>query len=288
MSSPTSISQPVSGRFRHVVGELDRAVANSTPGAPSEISEVPPHKRDLVAKLIEENQDVWKELINNKFCRAMKESTRGDHHVLRGFEWYMMQDYYYVASLIEYEAARVPKAQTANDVQTMIQRVSDTAKYTDHFFKAVTAAQPQGMGISTSTLLSTNLCEVLKKYIDLIIKAAEDENEVLSMVAMIVSLQSYYALASDLYKYSDHHDTLWYKFWAEDNFGLGKSCLQQQSGCPHSVILWRFLMTPLLSEFFIDNYRFWKDDMEKITKVFRETCKLELELWEEAWTHAQH
>jgi hypothetical protein len=118
----------------------------------------------------------------------------------------------------------VPKAQTANDVQTMIQRVSDTAKYTDHFFKAVTAAQPQGMGISTSALLSTNLCEVLKKYIDLIIKAAEDENEVLSMVAMIVSLQvrlslpfahrlltsgaipqSYYALASDLYKYSDHH-----------------------------------------------------------------------------------
>jgi thiaminase len=228
-----------------------------------------PSRRDLVAKLIEENQDVWKELINNKFCRAMKESTRGDHHVLRGFEWYMMQDYYYVASLIEYEAARVPKAQTANDLQTMIQRVSDTAKYTDHFFKAVTAAQPQGMGISTSTLLSTNLCEVLKKYIDLIIKAAEDENEVLSMVAMIVSLQSYYALASDLYKYSDHHDTLWYKFWAEDNFGLGKSCLQQQ-------------------KFFIDNYRFWKDDMEKITKVFRETCKLELELWEEAWTHAQH
>jgi hypothetical protein len=49
-----------------------------------------PSRRDLVAKLIEENQDVWKELINNKFCRAMKESTRGDNHVLRGFEWYMM------------------------------------------------------------------------------------------------------------------------------------------------------------------------------------------------------
>ncbi|KAF9778196.1 hypothetical protein BJ322DRAFT_503013 [Thelephora terrestris] len=267
MSSPPTPA--VSGRFRHVVGELDRAVANSTTEVPSEQWEVPLHKRDLVAKLIEENKDLWKELINNKFCRAMKESTRVDHHVLRGFEWYMMQEYYFVANQVEYEAARVPKAKTASDVQRTIKRVSNTAKYTDHFFKAITGAHPHGMGISSSTLLSTKLCPVMKKYIDLIDKAAEEESEVFSMVVMIAGLQSYYAIASDLYKYSEHRDTLWYKFWAEENFGLGSSCLQQQ-------------------KFFIDNYKHWKDDMGKITKLFRETCEYELELWEEAWNHSPH
>lgn len=83
----------------------------------------------------------------------------------------------------------MPKAKTKEALATAIRQVSDTVKYTDHFFKTVTGAQPQGLGVSTSTLLSTELSEVLKNYIKLITSLAEEESGVLSMVAMIAGLQ---------------------------------------------------------------------------------------------------
>jgi thiaminase len=264
MSAPPASPEQGSGRSTHFVSEIKRAASSTQVEISAEESaEVSPHKRDLIAILIKENEDIWKELLDNRFCRAMKEAANDDLNVLRGFEWYMMQDYYYVANLIDYEAARVPKARTVDEHASVMKRVADSVRYTDHFFRTVTAAQPTGLGISASAVLRTKLSGVLKNYIKLITSTAENENEVLSLVVTIAGLQSYYAIASDLYRYSAHHDTLWYKFWAKDNFGLGKACLVQQ-------------------KFFIDNYKSWKDDKEKITKLFRETCKAELDLWNEA------
>lgn len=201
--------------------------------------------------------------MNNPFCQAMKEAGNHDHNVLRGFEWYMKQDYHYIAGLIEFEADRFAKAETSVDFDTMIARVSGTVKYTSHFFKACTAAQPHGLGISASTLLQTKQCAILKEYLKLFTTIAEEEDEVFSLVAMIGGLQSYAGIAADLYRYSVHQDTLWYQFWAEDNFALGKPALVQQ-------------------KYFIDNYTSWKDRYEKASEIFRKTCEFELALWNEA------
>lgn len=38
---------------------------------------------------MEANKDVWDELLNNDFCKAMKEAGNDDQNLLRGFEWYM-------------------------------------------------------------------------------------------------------------------------------------------------------------------------------------------------------
>lgn len=40
-------------------------------------------------------------------------------------------------------------------------------------------------------------------------------------------------------------------------------------------------MTPP-SEFFIDHYKDWKNDLPKIKDIFEKTCKAELALWDEA------
>lgn len=44
---------------------------------------------DFVGVLIEENQDVWHELLNNRFCQAMGKGRAS----LDGFRYYMIVSY---------------------------------------------------------------------------------------------------------------------------------------------------------------------------------------------------
>ena len=45
---------------------------------------------DLVARLFNDGQGVWNELLQNDFCQNyMKEKPAGDEETLEGFKWYM-------------------------------------------------------------------------------------------------------------------------------------------------------------------------------------------------------
>ena len=59
----------------------------------------------------------------------------------------------------------------------------------EDLFATLTTTQPNGLGIDPSTVLGTQLSDVLKKYIDLVNSTAEKENLVLSQVALIGGLQ---------------------------------------------------------------------------------------------------
>jgi len=261
---PTSIP---SGRFRPFANELGTGLRLEPP--PAVTKEWPlPEERDLVAKLIEKNQDVWTPLLNNDFCKAMKEASNIDLGVMKGFEWYMKQDYFYVANLIKLEESNLSSARTAEDLGAVLEQLLGAVKFTGDFFATLTVEQPHGLDISASVVLDTTASEVLEEYINSINSAAGDANRILAYVVVIACYQSYYIIAADLYRYSIHKNTPWYKFWAEANYGYGDSCLRQQN-------------------FFIDNYGHWIGHEKEITELFRKTCQLELGLWNEALKHSQ-
>ena len=43
---------------------------------------------DLVARLIEDNQDIWQQLLHNPFVEAMKTQGPGNATVTEGYKWY--------------------------------------------------------------------------------------------------------------------------------------------------------------------------------------------------------
>lgn len=46
-------------------------------------------RKDLVTRLITDNNVVWNELLRNKFCMEMKAADKDNKKVSDGFEWYM-------------------------------------------------------------------------------------------------------------------------------------------------------------------------------------------------------
>lgn len=43
---------------------------------------------DLVARLIEDNQDIWQLLLHNPFVEAMRTEGPGNETVTEGYKWY--------------------------------------------------------------------------------------------------------------------------------------------------------------------------------------------------------
>ena len=44
--------------------------------------------RDLVARLIEDNQDIWQQLLHNPFVEAMKTEGANNETITAGYKWY--------------------------------------------------------------------------------------------------------------------------------------------------------------------------------------------------------
>lgn len=43
---------------------------------------------DLVARLIEDNQDIWQQLLHNPFVEAMRTESPSNETVTEGYKWY--------------------------------------------------------------------------------------------------------------------------------------------------------------------------------------------------------
>jgi len=219
-----------------------------------------PAENDLVGRLIYDNQDLWNKLLTNPFCMKMKEAPADDEQVLNGFKWYMRQDFLYCVKLMTYEADRSVKAQSSASFQVSTQRVKNNADYSNDILTTCTTAQPDGLGIAELTVLETRATLALLWYNQFQILVANETNWVVSLVAMVPCIQSYYQIAVDLKENSTHKDTLWYNLWAVVNAQYEESTIRQR-------------------DFFIANYDQWKDQYEKANQIFQLACNGEIGLW---------
>jgi len=179
---------------------------------------------------------------------------------LNGFKWYMRQDFLYIVKQCHYEADRGLKATDTWDFKESMSRVKKRAGYGEGLLETCTAEPPNGLGITDSDVLATSATEALNAYIALLVKAANNQSRVMSLVAMIPCIQSYYLIAMDLHENSRHQDTPWYKLWVEENIKYERSTRNQR-------------------EFFWRNWGKWWDRYAEANEIFQEACRAEIGLW---------
>ncbi|KAF7794355.1 hypothetical protein EIP86_005489 [Pleurotus ostreatoroseus] len=290
-SVPTS--NCFSGRAKAALSELNRVAANPELGASLEQihagmkeretrDTTKPDPRDLVELLISENQDIWQTLLKNPFCwDNMRTAASTDQAVLKGFKWYMtvgnlvslmpsdqrssdsfvlQQDFLYCVRLMNYEADRSSRAINSAEFDTSADRVADNAGYAKGGLVTCTAAPPEGLGIKDVNVLTAPPTKALTSYTDFQIQTATDRNWVLSLVAMVPCIQSYYQIAVALKDNSVHKDTLWYNLWAVENAKYEDSTIKQR-------------------EFFIQNFDSWRYYLDDAKAIFRQACQGEIDLW---------
>ncbi|KAF9785126.1 hypothetical protein BJ322DRAFT_1061478 [Thelephora terrestris] len=234
-------SCPVSGRARDCLDEFNRVAADPKLGASLEQLQegrrtmeltarpaVTLIEQDLVARLINDNQTLWNQLLQNNFCRNyMKEKPGTDQTTLTGFKWYMRQDFLYILNLCHWEAERGLKALNQASFGISMKKVASRAGYSTDLLSTCTAASPYGLGISDSVVLATSATTALQNYIALLTTTASEENWVMCLVAMIPCIQSYYEIAVDLHLTSRDPNSPWYKLWVEPNIGYKTSTTDQ-------------------------------------------------------------
>ncbi|THG96145.1 hypothetical protein EW026_g5639 [Hermanssonia centrifuga] len=190
----------------------------------------------------------------------MREAAANDEQVLKGFKWYMVQDFLYCIRLMVYHTNRASNATNTADFDTSVGKVSSGADYAKDMLTTCTVPPPNGLGIVDSKVLQATPTEALTSYTDFQINTAIDATWVLALVALVPCIQSYYEIAVDLKDNSVHKDTIWYNLWAVENAQYEQSTINQK-------------------EFFIQNFDAWKDHYAEATRIFRRAVQGEIDLW---------
>ncbi|TFY58199.1 hypothetical protein EVJ58_g6571 [Rhodofomes roseus] len=222
---------------------------------------VDPH--DLVARLIQDNQDIWQQLLHNPFIEAMMTAQPGNETVTAGYQWYEVQDYWYCIRLLAFDVERSFTAQSLAELNSSLSDVASDGAYALSSIQVTTSPPPAGLGLNESVVLNAPATAALNQYTDFQFVAAKDYNWVVSLAAQIPCIQSYYYIAEGLLSTSFSNDTLWYEQWVLPN--LDYSYLEPQI------------------DFFIANYDYWKDYYEDITLMFRKATLSEYNLWQVAF-----
>lgn len=217
-------------------------------------------EEDLVNRLIRDNYDIWNRLLHNQFVEDMRIATADNIPVLDGFKWYMIQDFFYCVQLIAYNADRAAKASNPTIYERLTKTLNNTlTQWAPNALKTCTDADK--LNIPDTVVFSAKREEATEKYTKFISDTAEDENWVVSLLAQVPGIQSYYAIARDLQENSVDDTTAWYKIWVVENAKHRKSTVEQIN-------------------FFKTNYASWKDiPYEKLSRIFRQACQCEIDLW---------
>ena len=101
----------------------------------------------------------------------------------------MQQDFLYIVKQCQYEAERGLKAKNTSGFQESMHRVNKRTVYGETLLNTCTAAPPNGLGIADSVVLATPQTQALRDYITLLINAANNQNWIMSLVAMIPCIQ---------------------------------------------------------------------------------------------------
>ncbi|KAF8798286.1 hypothetical protein BYT27DRAFT_6901084 [Phlegmacium glaucopus] len=208
---------------------------------------------------IEHENEIWKKLLDNQFCKDMKDAASDNVQVTKGFKWYMIQDFLYCGKLMVFDTDRSTTAPDKKTYKKLSEQIQTNAQY------AITLLDTcaDELKIKESLVLHAKREFETEQYTDYTINVAENFDWVTSLVAMIPCIQSYYAIATYLKDNSVHKDTIWYKYWAEPN---SNEAARQY--------------TEVQKTFFVANYDAWKDiSYGQLRRIFAEACQREIDLW---------
>jgi len=260
-----------SGRFRLAINELNYHFARLAPGVSQDKAESTPQDAgqysdhrlfdddDLVAKLITDENVIWKQLLANAFCTKMKTEKKG---VLdSAFKTYMIQDFLFCGRVLLYHTERSLKAPNQAEYKNLTGKISSNADYSYSLLETCTG----NLGLQDTTVLQTAPAKATTDYKDFVVEVAENVNYdwVVTLVAMVPCIQSYYQLAVDIRDYQPTPDktTLWYVNWVEPN-------VQYESSIKKQI------------QFFKDHAAEWKKaTYTDLRKIFRDACQREIDLW---------
>jgi len=274
---PHVSTNPVSrsGRFRLAIDDMEYYSTHPAYGASqNKIEKTPrdaidssdphilaPDPTNLIARLKEDESVIWQSLLNNTFCNKMKTTRTTDstyQNVVKGFKWYMVQDFLYCARVMLYDTERSTKAPDEATYETLNGRIRSNATYGLAILKTCI----HSLGISESNVLQARREDATKKYVDFIVDIAERYDWIVSLLAIVPCIQSYYQIAVNIEVYpSVDINTIWYKYWVEENVKYGDSVERQ-------------------IQFFRTHAAVWqKIDYSRLREIFREGCQREIELW---------
>lgn len=164
--------------------------------------------RDLVNRLIRDNQDIWNQLLHNQFVEDMRVADADNKHVLHGFKWYMIvrylipvdvsscgsslcnaqQDFFYCVQLIAYNADRAAKAPNPTIYGKLTSTLNNTlTQWAPNALK--TCTDPDQLNIPDTAVFAANREEATEKYSKFISDTAEDQNWVVSLLAQVPGIQ---------------------------------------------------------------------------------------------------
>ncbi|KAG1776825.1 hypothetical protein EV702DRAFT_970850 [Suillus placidus] len=144
--------------------------------------------RDLVNRLIRDNQDLWNQLLHNNFVEAMRVASADNTLVLNGFKWYMIQDFFYCVQLIAYNADRAAKAPNPMIYGKLTKTLNNTlTQWAPNALQTCTDADK--LNIPDTVVFGAKREEATEKYTKFISDTAEDENWVVSLLAQVPGIQ---------------------------------------------------------------------------------------------------
>lgn len=162
--------------------------------------------RDLVNRLIRDNQDLWNQLLQNDFVEAMRIASADNQPVLDGFKWYMIvrcnacrdfmlfitlhaqQDFFYCVQLIAYNANRAAKAPSPTVYADLTKTLKDTlSHWAPHALKVCTDANK--LNIPDTVVFAAKREQATERYTKFIADVAEDESYVVSLLAQVPGIQ---------------------------------------------------------------------------------------------------
>ncbi|OCH89238.1 heme oxygenase-like protein [Obba rivulosa] len=191
-----------------------------------------PNSSDLVNILIKNNWDIWGEkLLKNKFCQDMatqkQDGSAGYKKVYNGFKWYTVQDYKYCQQLLRYDAERMSKAPSTDDLMQSAQHVYNDLEYAQDTLKTCTGT----LDIPEADVNAAETDSASAAYSSFEFSVAERQDWVNSLVAMIPCIQVYYVLGKAILKQKPDTSTVWYANWILPNSGNDavKSCQKQMN-----------------------------------------------------------
>jgi len=215
----------------------------------------------FVAFVIESCSGSFRKMLDNKFCSDMAAAKTDDEteKVLKGFKWYMVQDYFYCEELMRVDAARASNAPTSEQVLEGAKHVTKSFEYAQSLLQLCESA----MGIPKDKALAAEKEKATTNYAQFEVNTAQNSDWIASKLATIPCIQGYYKIAKKMEKESKRKDTVWYKNWVLPNSDWSY-CESQIQWFEHFAKGWKDA-TP-------DKQNEWR-------KIFETACAHEVEIF---------
>ncbi|KAJ7511528.1 hypothetical protein B0H11DRAFT_707716 [Mycena galericulata] len=207
--------QPVPAKHASPSTSASASAASTTPAASpltpgSTVPPGPQFKEDAVAELLERNKDVFDNVINHQFPRALGEGTAS----LDGFRYYMIQDWHYLRTCTQLKMLAIGTPAYGKEVEDF--DVQRKVKQTNKLMETCGTM----LGIPKSTMEATPRSvqvDTSERYYK---KVLQNDNAWLGYyVVLLPCVLTYWRIAERLMNDpSTAKNVVYHKAWTEENY----------------------------------------------------------------------